>query len=109
MMKDRPKTQITFEAAKHGFEVGEHHIGAPQLCFRPLALVAAQAIDTGEINIRALNSLLLPSNAEGSFAAGIGLLVDLIMLTDAVLFFFQTAYAFPHFSRAFFGAGALQP
>jgi len=29
MMKDRPKTQITFEAAKHGFEVGEHHIGAP--------------------------------------------------------------------------------
>jgi hypothetical protein len=31
------------------------------------------------------------------------------MLADAVLLFFQTAYAFPHFSRAFFGAGALQP
>ena len=28
MMKDRPKTQITFEAAKHGFEVSEHPISA---------------------------------------------------------------------------------
>ena len=27
-MKDRPKTQITFEAAKHR-QVSEHHIGAP--------------------------------------------------------------------------------
>jgi hypothetical protein len=31
------------------------------------------------------------------------------MLADAVLFCFQTAYPFPQFIRAFFGAGALQP
>ena len=28
-MKDRPKTQIAFKTAKHGFEVSEHYIGAP--------------------------------------------------------------------------------
>jgi hypothetical protein len=53
--------------------------------------------------------LFLPSDAQGFFAAVIGLQVDLIMLADAMLFFLSTAYPFPHFSRAFFGAGALQP
>jgi hypothetical protein len=38
--------------------------------------------------------VFLPSDAQGFFAAVIGLQVDLIMLTDAVLFFFQTAYPF---------------
>jgi len=53
--------------------------------------------------------VFLPSDAQGFFATLIGLQVDLIMLTDTVMFFFQTAYPFPQFVRAFFGAGALQP
>jgi hypothetical protein len=73
-----------------------------------LALVAAQAIDTREINIGTLDNVFLPSDAHGFFAAVIGLQVDLIMLTDALMLFSSTAYPFPQFIRAFFGAGALQ-
>jgi len=52
--------------------------------------------------------VFLPSDTHDFFAAVIGLQVDLIMLTDAVLFFSSMAYTFPQFVRAFFGAGALQ-
>jgi hypothetical protein len=34
--------------------------------------------------------VFVPSDADGFIAAVIGLQVDLIMLTDAMLFFFQT-------------------
>jgi hypothetical protein len=74
-----------------------------------LALVTAQAIDTREINIGTLDNLFLPSDAQGFFAAVIGLQADLIMLTDAVMLFSSTAYPFPQFIRVLFGAGALQP
>jgi hypothetical protein len=57
-----------------------------------LDLAAAQAIDTREIHIRTWNKVFLPSEAEGFFATVIGLQVDLIMLTNAVLFFSSTAY-----------------
>jgi hypothetical protein len=39
--------------------------------------------------------VFLPSDTQGFFTALIGLQVDLIMLTDAVLFLFQTSYPFP--------------
>ena len=74
-----------------------------------MALVAAQAIDTGEISIGTLDNLFLPSDTQGFFAAVIGLQVDLIMLTDAVLLFSSTAYPFPQIVGMFFGAGSLQP
>ena len=73
-----------------------------------MVLVAAQAIDTWEIDIGSLDRLFLPSDADGFFAAVIGLHVDFIMLTDAVLFLFQAAYPFPYFICAFFSAGTLQ-
>jgi hypothetical protein len=60
-----------------------------------LSLVAAQAINTREINIGPLDNVFLPSDTESFFAAVIGLQVDLIMLTNAVLFLFQTTDPFP--------------
>jgi hypothetical protein len=53
--------------------------------------------------------VVLPSDAQGFLAGVIGLQVDLIMLTDAVLLCFQTVYPFTQFVWVFFGAGALQP
>ena len=36
-----------FETPEHGFQVGEHDIGAPQTLAVPVTLVAAQAVDAG--------------------------------------------------------------
>jgi hypothetical protein len=52
--------------------------------------------------------VFLPRDAQGFFTAVIGLQVNLIMLTNAMLFFLSKADTFPYFVWAFFGAGALQ-
>ena len=47
VVKDRPQTEFGFQTPKHGLQVGEHGIGAPQRGRVPLVLIGAQAVDAG--------------------------------------------------------------
>ena len=44
---DRAQAEFGFETPEHGFQVGEHDIGAPQTLAVPVSLVTAQAVDAG--------------------------------------------------------------
>ena len=95
-MVDRSQSEFRLQGPKHRFQIGQHHIRAPELFRGELLLVAAQTIDARIGHYRARFRRLCPRDGLGPLAVLIRLHFYLVMLSDAAEALLQSADTFPY-------------
>ena len=104
MVVDRAQAKFGFETPEHGFQVGEHDVGAPQTLAVPVSLVAPQVVEAWMGKAGARLRLFCPAQFNRLFAGRVRQQFDGVMLTDAFAFFLESADALVDFVEALFGA-----
>ena len=84
VVEHRPEAEVRFQAAEHGFQIGQHSVGAPQRGVVPGDFVAARVGQLGPVERG-----LLPGDGGGIQAGVIGGDGDFIMLADPAAFLLQ--------------------
>ena len=102
---DGSQAEFGLERTEDGFDVGERGVGSPERVFVPVGLAAAQAVDAGMGEHRAVLRAAGPGDGDGRVAGLVGGDVDLVVGGDAGMPGLEAPDALPDLFDALVGAG----
>ena len=109
LVEDGAQAEFGLEGAEHGFEIGEHGVGAPEGFLIPVTEIGAQAVDTRMSEHGARAGLALPGDGHGLAALRVGHHVNLVMLRGPSALFLDAPDALPDMGEALAGSGPGEP